>query len=208
MFIYETMETLQKIKVLLGMEVTPSEMEEAKEQMKFEDIALEDGTIVSADALEVGSAVFIMVEEEKQPLPIGEYALADGSLLVVAEEGVIAEIKEVEKEEEKEEEAPAEEMAEADNSKIALVEAIGVLENLVQEFESIKTEFNTLKEEYTAVKVEAKELESKVEEFEKVGEEIKPNPEGNFKSVALSPLEFSKLSSQGRVQYMINQNKK
>lgn len=205
MFIYETMETLQKIKVLLGMEVTPSEMEEAKEQMKFEDITLEDGTIVSADALEVGSAVFIMVEEEKQPLPIGEYALADGSLLVVAEEGIIAEIKEVEKEEE---EAPAEEMAEADNSKIALVEAIGVLENLVQEFESIKTEFNTLKEEYTAVKVEAKELETKVEEFEKVGEEIKPNPEGNFKSVTLSPLEFSKLSSQGRVQYMINQNKK
>jgi hypothetical protein len=197
------METLQKIKVLLGMEVTPSEMEEAKEQMKFEDIALEDGTIVSADALEVGSAVFIMVEEEKQPLPVGEYALADGSLLVVAEEGIIAEIKEVEKEE-----APAEEMAEADNSKTALIEAIGVLENLVQEFESIKTEFNTLKEEYTAVKVEAKELETKVEEFEKVGEEIKPNPEGNFKSVALSPLEFSKLSSQGRVQYMINQNKK
>lgn len=208
MFIYETMETLQKIKVLLGMEVTPSEMEEAKEQMKFEDIALEDGTIVSADTLEVGSTVFIMVEEEKQPLPVGEYALADGSLLVVAEEGIIAEIKEVEKEEEKEEEAPAEEMAEADNSKTALIEAIGVLENLVQEFESIKTEFNTLKEEYTAVKVEAKELETKVEEFEKVGEEIKPNPEGNFKSVALSPLEFSKLSSQGRVQYMINQNKK
>jgi len=202
------METLQKIKVLLGMEVTPSEMEEAKEQMKFEDIALEDGTIVSADTLEVGSTVFIMVEEEKQPLPVGEYALADGSLLVVAEEGIIAEIKEVEKEEEKEEEAPAEEMAEADNSKTALIEAIGVLENLVQEFESIKTEFNTLKEEYTAVKVEAKELETKVEEFEKVGEEIKPNPEGNFKSVALSPLEFSKLSSQGRVQYMINQNKK
>ena len=209
MFIYETMETLQKIKVLLGMEVTPSEMEEAKEQMKFEDIALEDGTIVSADSLEVGSAVFIMVEEEKQPLPVGEYALADGSLLVVTEEGIIAEIKEVEKEEVKEEEeVPAEEMAEADNSKTALIEAIGVLENLVQEFESIKTEFNTLKEEYTSVKVEAKELETKVEEFEKVGEEIKPNPEGNFKSVALSPLEFSKLSSQGRVQYMINQNKK
>ena len=139
------METLQKIKVLLGMEVTPTEMEEAKEQMKFEDIALEDGTIVSADALEVGSAVFIMVEEEKQPLPVGEYALA---------------------------------------------------------------EFETLKGEYSAVKAESKVLESKVSEFEKVGEEIKPNPEGNFKSVQLTPLEFSKLSSHGKVQYRINQNKK
>jgi len=199
------METLNKIKVLLGMEqATKEELSEATEQMKFEDIALEDGTIVSADALEVGAAVFIMVEEEKQPLPIGEYALADGSLLIVAEEGIIAELKEAEKEEE----APAEEeMQEADNSKTALVEAIGVLENLVQEFEAIKTEFNTLKEEYSSVKVEAKELESKVEEFEKVGEEIKPSPEGNFNKVELSPMEFSRLSSQQKVQYNINKSK-
>ena len=196
------METLQKIKVLLGMEVTKTEMEEAKEQMKFEDIALEDGTIVSADALEVGSAVFIMVEEEKQPLPVGEYALADGSLLVVTEEGVIAEIRAAA------EEAPAEDMAEADNSKAALIEAIGVIEGLVQEFATIKTEFETLKVEYSAVKAESKVLESKVSEFEKVGDEIKPNPEGNFKSVQLTPLEFSKLSSHGKVQYRINQNKK
>ena len=196
------METLQKIKVLLGMEVTKTEMEEAKEQMKFEDIALEDGTIVSADALEVGSAVFIMVEEEKQPLPVGEYALADGSLLVVTEEGIIAEIRAAA------EEAPAEDMAEADNSKAALIEAIGVIEGLVQEFATIKTEFETLKVEYSAVKAESKVLESKVSEFEKVGDEIKPNPEGNFKSVQLTPLEFSKLSSHGKVQYRINQNKK
>ena len=128
--------------------------------MKFEDIALEDGTIVSADTLEVGSAVFIMVEEEKQPLPIGEYALADGSLLVVTEEGIIAEIRAVE---EAKEEAPEEEMAEVDNSKTALIEAIGVLENLVQEFATIKSEFETLKGEYSAVKAESKVLESKVE---------------------------------------------
>jgi hypothetical protein len=202
------METLNKIKVLLGMEqeVTKEELSEATEQMKFEDITLEDGTIVSADSLEVGAAVFIMVEEEKQPLPVGEYALADGSLLVVAEEGIIAEIKAAE-EEVKEEEAPAEEMQEADNSKDALVEAIGVLENLVQEFATIKTEFNTLKEKYESVQEEAKELETKVEEFEKVGEEIKPSPEGNFNKVELSPLEFSRLTSQQKVQYNINKSK-
>jgi len=200
------METLNKIKVLLGMEqeVTKEELSEATEQMKFEDITLEDGTIVSADSMEVGAAVFIMVEEEKQPLPVGEYALADGSLLVVAEEGIIAEIKAVE---EVEEEAPAEEMQEADNSKDALIEAIGVLENLVQEFATIKTEFNTLKEKYESVQEEAKELETKVEEFEKVGEEIKPSPEGNFNRVELSPLEFSRLTSQQKVQYNINKSK-
>lgn len=188
-------------------EVTKEELSEAAEQMKFEDITLEDGTIVSADALEVGAAVFIMVEEERQPLPVGEYALADGSLLVVAEEGIIAEIKAAEEEVKEEEEAPAEEMQEADNSKDALIEAIGVLENLVQEFATIKTEFNTLKEKYESVQEEAKELETKVEEFEKVGEEIKPSPEGNFNRVELSPLEFSRLTSQQKVQYNINKSK-
>ena len=195
------METLKKIKVLLGMveEVTPVELEEAKEQMKFEELALEDGTIVSADSLEVGSAVFIMVEEEKQPLPIGEYALADGSLLVVVEEGIIAEIKAAE--EKVEEEVVEEEMATEDNSKSALIEAIGVLENLVQEF-------NSIKEEFASLKVEAKENAVKVEEFEAVGEEVKPNPEGNFSSTAsLTSVEFGKLSAQGRVQYLINKNK-
>jgi len=197
------METLSKIKVLLGMqEVTPVELEEAKEQMKFEDIALEDGTIVSADALEVGASIFIMVEEEKQPLPIGEYALADGSLLIVIEEGIIAEIKAVEEEpKEKEEEVVEEEMSTNDNSKSALIETIGLLENLVQEFAAIK-------EEFAALKSEAKENATKVEAFEKVGEEVKPNPEGNFsKSKELTQLEFSNLTPQSRVQYLINKNK-
>jgi len=190
------METLKKIKVLLGMveEPTPVELEEAKEQMKFEEIALEDGTIVSADSLEAGSAVFIIVEEEKQPLPVGEYALADGSLLVVTEEGVIAEIKAAE---EKKEDEPVEEDMSQDNSKQALVEAVGMLEKLVSEFAAIKTEFDSLK-------VKAAEDAKKVEEFSAVGEGVTPNPEGNFKKVALSALEYSKLSSVERVQYSIN----
>jgi len=190
------METLKKIKVLLGMveEPTPIELEEAKEQMKFEEIALEDGTIVSADSLEAGSAVFIMVEEEKQPLPVGEYALADGSLLVVTEEGTIAEIKAAE---EKKEDEPVEEDMSQDNSKQALVEAVGMLEKLVSEFAAIKTEFDSLK-------VKAAEDAKKVEEFSAVGEGIVSNPEGNFKKVELTPLQYSKLSSVERVQYSIN----
>ena len=130
------MDTLNKIKVLLGMEETPQveeatsqELEEAKEQLKFEDAALEDGTIISAEAFEVGNAVFIVVEEEQQPLPVGEYAMADGSLLVVEEEGVIAEIKaadeEIEEEIEEEVVEQSEEVVEqsADDSKEAIIQA-------------------------------------------------------------------------------------
>lgn len=199
------MDTLNKIKVLLGMEetpqvdeATPQEMEEAKEQLKFEEAALEDGTIISADAFEVGNAVFIVVEEDQQPLPVGEYALADGSLLVVEEEGVIADIKAADEEVE---EVVEEEVVEqsSDDSKEAIIQAIGVMENLLQEF-------NALKEEFASIKEEAKENAVKVEEFEKVGEEIKPNPEGNFKQVKEN-VDLSKLTAQQKVQYLIHKNK-
>ena len=199
------MDTLNKIKVLLGMEetpqvdeATPQEMEEAKEQLKFEEAALEDGTIISADAFEVGNAVFIVVEEDQQPLPVGEYALADGSLLVVEEEGVIADIKAADEEVE---EVVEEEVVEqsSDDSKEAIIQAIGVMENLLQEF-------NALKEEFASIKEEARENAVKVEEFEKVGEEIKPNPEGNFKQVKEN-VDLSKLTAQQRVQYLIHKNK-
>jgi hypothetical protein len=203
------MDTLNKIKVLLGMEetpqideATPQEMEEAKEQLKFEEAALEDGTIISADAFEVGNAVFIVVEEDQQPLPVGEYALADGSLLVVEEEGVIADIKSADEEvEEVVEEEVVEQSAEEvqDDSKEAIIQAIGVMENLLQEF-------NALKEEFASIKEEAQENAAKVEEFEKVGEEIKPNPEGNFKQVKEN-VDLSKLTAQQRVQYLIHKNK-
>jgi len=205
------MDTLNKIKVLLGMEetpqvdeATPQEMEEAKEQLKFEEAALEDGTIISADAFEVGNAVFIVVEEDQQPLPVGEYALADGSLLVVEEEGVIAEIKSADEEVEEEVEEVVEQSEEvveqsSDDSKEAIIQAIGVMENLLQEF-------NALKEEFASIKAEAQENAAKVEEFEKVGEEIKPNPEGNFKQVNEN-VDLSKLTAQQKVQYLIQQNK-
>lgn len=199
------MDTLNKIKVLLGMEetpqvdeATPQELEEATEQLKFEEAALEDGTIISADAFEVGNAVFIVVEEDQQPLPVGEYALADGSLLVVEEEGVIADIKAADEEVE---EVVEEEVVEqsSDDSKEAIIQAIGVMENLLQEF-------NALKEEFASIKEEAKENAVKVEEFEKVGEEIKPNPEGNFKQVSEN-VDLSKLTAQQKVQYLIHKNK-
>lgn len=205
------MDTLNKIKVLLGMEetpqideATPQEMEEAKEQLKFEEAALEDGTIISADAFEVGNAVFIVIEEDQQPLPVGEYALADGSLLVVEEEGVIADIKAADEEVEEEVEEVVEQSEEvveqsSDDSKEAIIQAIGVMENLLQEF-------NALKEEFASIKAEAQENAAKVEEFEKVGEEIKPNPEGNFKQVKEN-VDLSKLTAQQRVQYLIHKNK-
>ena len=202
------MEALDKIKEILGMvevvsenEPTPAELSEAKEHLKFEEATLEDGTIISADSFDIGNEVFIVVEDERQAMPIGEYVFADGTLLVVEEEGIIARIGIPEEEvvEEVVEESKTEELSETNTgTKDALVQAIGVLENLVQEFASIKEEFNTLK---TA----KEEAVAKVEEFEKVGEGITPSPEGKT-SETKSMVEFSKLSPQERVAYLINKN--
>ena len=202
------MEALDKIKEILGMvevvsenEPTPAELSEAKEHLKFEEATLEDGTIISADSFDIGNEVFIVVEDERQAMPIGEYVFADGTLLVVEEEGIIARIGIPEEEvvEEVVEDSKTEELSETNTeTKDALVQAIGVLENLVQEFASIKEEFNTLK---TA----KEEAVAKVEEFEKVGEGITPSPEGKTTGTK-SMVEFSKLSPQERVQYLINKN--
>jgi hypothetical protein len=76
--------TINKIKTLLGMEVSLMQMK------------LMDGvTIFEADAFEMDNEVFIITEDEQKiPVPIGEYELEDGMILVVAVEGIIAEIKE------------------------------------------------------------------------------------------------------------------
>ena len=200
------MDALDKLKEILGMvEVvseqapTPTELSEAKEHMKFEDAQLEDGTIISAESFEVGANVFILIEDEKQALPIGEYALADGKLLVVEEEGIIASIGEIPEAEEEVVEEVTEELSDSNTqTKDALVQAIGVLENLVQEFASIKEDFKKLK-------TEANENKAKVEEFEKPGKEINPTPEGFGK--ATTEVDFFKLSSQERVSYLINKQK-
>ena len=73
------------------------------EEVKLEQAKLDNGTVIEADAFESGNEVFIVTEDEKVALPVGEYALEDGKILVVAEEGIIAEIKDAEAEEEIEE---------------------------------------------------------------------------------------------------------
>ena len=73
------------------------------EEVKLEQAKLDNGTIIEADTFESGVEVFIVTEDEKVALPVGEYALEDGKILVVTEDGLIAEIKDAEAEEETEE---------------------------------------------------------------------------------------------------------
>jgi len=174
--------TINKIKSLLGMEV------------KLEQMMLIDGTTtLEADAFEMENEVFIVTEDEQKiPLPIGEYELENGMILVVAVEGIIAEIKEAVVEEvAPEAEAPEVEVeveaeAAAPTAK-KTIESI-VKETFFSEIEALKTENNELKAKL--------ELLSKVdevtEEVTELAEEPKPisfNPENTN---VVEPFRFEK----------------
>ena len=94
-------ETLSQIMELLNLQ----------DEIKLESMKLDNGTVIEAEAFEANQEVFIVTEDEKIALPVGEYTLEDGRMLVVAEEGVIAEVRDA-SEEAPAEEAPAEEEVE------------------------------------------------------------------------------------------------
>ena len=85
---------------------------------KLEDQVLPDGiTTIQADAFEPGQNVFIVVPDaEPVPLPVDEYELEDGKILVVKEEGVIDSIVEALPAEENTEEAETEVPVEAEKT--------------------------------------------------------------------------------------------
>ena len=72
---------VNKIKTLLNLKV------------KLEEMKLENGTIIEADSFEKGKEIFIKTDDEKVAMPVGEYILEDGKLLVVEEEGIIADMR-------------------------------------------------------------------------------------------------------------------
>jgi hypothetical protein len=128
---------INQIKTLLGMEV------------KLETMKLADGvTIIEADAFETDKEVFVVTEDEQKiPVPVGEYELEDGRIMVVEVEGIILEVKEVAEEKEMPE-APAEEVpveAEATTATAKKTIESVVKETFFSEIERLTNENNELK---------------------------------------------------------------
>lgn len=77
--------------------------ENADKPEKFETVLLVDGEteVTIEPAIEVGAAI-VLTAEDGTPVaaPTGEYELQDGRVVVVAEEGVVAEVRQQEAEEE------------------------------------------------------------------------------------------------------------
>ena len=139
------MNVINEIKTLLGMDVNLAQMK------------LKDGvTVLEADAFETDNAVFIVNGEERIAMPVGEYELEDGMILVVAVEGIIAEIKEAAIEEESpeaEEEVEVEAQAETVATPKRIVESVSK-EMFFAEIEKLRTEIAELKSVKEVVKEE------------------------------------------------------
>ena len=162
---------LNKVRSLLGMEV------------KLEQMKLTDGvSILEADVFEAGNEVFIVTEDEQKiPLPVGEYELEDMRVLVVTEEGLIAEIKEAAAEEEVKVQEPEveavkpmeEEMA-AEAAPKKTVESI-IKETFFSKLEELQAENESLKAELAKQTAQPTE-EAKEEAPVELSADAEPKP--------------------------------
>jgi hypothetical protein len=142
---------ITEIKKLLGMEI------------KLEQMTLDNGTVIEAEIFEAGQAVFIVNGEDRVALPVGEYTLDNGMILVVAVEGEIAEIKEAATEEV---ETPEVEVEVEQAAEPTPATAKKVIESTVREshfsqedVDALKSEIESLKTELASMKnVEVKEV--------------------------------------------------
>ena len=171
-----TNDMITKIKEVVGL----------SEEVKLEQQTLENGTILEAESFEAGQEVFIVSEDEKIAVPVGEYQMEDGRILVVAEEGLIAEIKAEEAEEEEVEEVEAKEEEEemyATKRELAEVkEMIEEIKAMLQPKEDLSAdELGNLMTEELAKheKLELSEVPEEVQEElnQPAAEPIKANPE-------------------------------
>ena len=166
---------LNKVKELVGVE--------ASEQVKLAQAELENGTIIESESFAEGSEVFIVTEDERVALPVGEYKLVDGETLIVEEEGIIASIGAVE-------EAPAEEEVEAEEDpkeemNYATKQELQEVKDMVEEIKAIlePKEEEMSEDGVSSVKSEettTKTVYAEKEEMSEV-EKVSHNPESESK---------------------------
>jgi hypothetical protein len=135
---------INKVKTLLGLEV------------KLEQMKLDNGAVVEAESFEVGAEVFVVADEERVAVPIGEYVMEDGMAMKVVEEGIIAEIGEASSEEE----APAEEVVEEEELATEDAKPKKIVKSISEEM--FFSEIEKLRNEIIELKL-SKEVEEVVE---------------------------------------------
>ena len=163
-------EVLNKIKGIVGVELAEVPVVEMTESVKLAEMKLENGTVLEAEKFEKGESVFIVSDDERIALPVGEYVLEDSRLLVIEEEGLIADVREVS------DEVPAKE----EDMKEETVLAEGDDEADVADWAGMEKRIKQLEDAIADLKADK---ENKVEASEEVKEEIKEEVELSTETV-------------------------
>ena len=206
---------LNKVRSLLGMEIK-------LEQRKLDDST----TTVEAESFEKGEEIMIVTEDEQKiALPVGEYKMQSGEMLVVKEEGIIDKIKAEEKEEEEEQEEvdsrkkedekyeeKDEEMSADDSKPIKkTVESI-VKETFFSEMEALKKENEELKSQLQELSKDPVAEESTPETItEEVNEEVElsaEEPKAEEVEAAAEPIVHNPENKAKKVGNTISPNRR
>jgi regulator of replication initiation timing len=169
---------LNKIKAVLSLEV------------KLAQMKLDDGiTVIEAESFEPDYSVGIVTADGIVAMPVGEYMLEDGNVLVVEVEGVISSLAPAQEEEVMPEmahpnaeavapaaqEVVAPQMSEEPKAK-RIVESVSK-ETFFAEIEKLRQEFSSIKEENEALKAENESLKVEMSSIEEGAQPLAHNPE-------------------------------
>jgi len=165
-------------------------------QVRLEDRKLENGTVITAEAFSQGKEVFIKSDDEKVKMPIGEYELESGEVLVVKEEGLIDELKEIELgygEKEMDEHEDRKEEADVADWK-GMEKRIQNLEDAIADLKKDK-ESNSEKVEEVDTEEQLKEVE--VNAAEEVKNDVVEDVKEELSKPAVDPIKHSPETNTG-----------
>jgi hypothetical protein len=192
------LDALKKAKSVIDVALGNTKEVELKDkaEVKLGQVAMMDGTMIEfeGETLEKDSNVFVMSGEERVPLPVGEYPLDGGMVLVVAEEGVASEVKEMVAEEEAEVEMEAD--AIMDDPKDVDYEAKKKLADAFDKIDKMMAQMSAIE----------KSIKEKDAENEKLKAELAKTPE-------VAPIKHKdntvkvELTEKGRILKAMRKNK-
>jgi hypothetical protein len=186
-------EVLQKAKELLSIET---------EEVKLAQTTLENGTVIEAESFSEGKEVFIVTEDEKVALPVGEYSLEDGNVLLVKEEGIIASIGAKAEEEEASSEEDLSEETELEEKKEEMEYAtkaeLSEIRDMVEEIKAMIDKKEDMSSEVVEEKVE-EEVKEEIKEDLSAVSKVTHNPEAEEKKTLNLYATKSPLTTYDRV---------
>lgn len=160
-----------------------------EETMPEPGYTLEDGTKIMVSALEVGGIVTL---EDGTPAPAGSHTLADGTEIILAEGGVIAEIKpkEVEDPEVSVEIESGDDMKEKkDEEKEKMYSKFSEIESRIaaseQSFSALQSDYNTMKTAFAKQSEAMQGLIQLVDTLVNVPSQAPAEVPNNFKKVSV-----------------------